>query len=240
VRPSVPCSACLVGRPPTDPFLLVQGELDDKGFVEIECPKGHRSAVIFNARRYEILLRSGAKALLQGFASESIFSMHAALERAYEFFIRVVCRHHEIPPEQIDAAWKGMARQSERQLGAFSILYLLEMGKPLPLPEGIATMRNDVVHKGHIATEVEARKFGEMVFRRIREIEQALARLPEAVRAEAEHELEEMRQSIPAGLERGVFEVHSIQHQDGVITGPSSTFEQYLTGIEQGLAKGWA
>jgi hypothetical protein len=240
VRLSVPCSACLEGRPATDPFLLVQGELDDKGIVQIECLKGHRSAVIFNARRYEILLRSGAKAPLQGFASESIFSMHAALERAYEFFIRVTCRHHKISPERIDAAWKGLAKQSERQLGAFSLLYLLEMGEPLPLPEAITKMRNDVVHKGHIATEVEARKFGEMVFRRIREIEQALASLPEAARAETEHELEEQQRSIPAGLEHGVFEVHSVQHQDGVVTGPSSTFEQYLTGVEQGLAKGWA
>jgi hypothetical protein len=231
----------LEGRPPDDPFLLVQGELDDNGLVQIECPKGHRSAVIIDLRRYEILLRSGAKALLQGFASEAIFAIAAALERTYEFYIRVICRHRNVHPEQIEAAWKGIARQSERQLGAFSILYLLEMGEALPmLANSITEMRNDVIHRGHIATEAEALKYGREVFHRIRQIEASLARTPEAVRAEAEHELTERRRFVPQGLEWGVFAVHSVLFKGREVTGPTSTFDEYLDGVRQGLAKGWA
>lgn len=165
--------------------------------------------------------------------------MHAALERAYEFYIRVVCRHHNVGADQFEAAWKD-TNLSERQLGAFIFLYLREMGEHLPVNKKITEIRNSVIHRGHIATAGEARQFGEMVFRRIDAIEKGLARFPEATRAEAAHELEIQQQSVPAGLKHGVFQVQSVLFEDGVVTGPVSTFEQYLSGVQQGLAKGWA
>jgi hypothetical protein len=114
--------------------------------------------VIFNARRHEVLLRSGGKALLAGFANEAMISLAAALERAYEFYIRVVCRQRKIGDEQIGAAWKEIGHLSERQLGAFGFLYLLENGEPLLLNKKITEIRNHIVHQGRIATEIEARR----------------------------------------------------------------------------------
>lgn len=239
MRITVPCYDCTKGGPPGQ-MVLVDGELDDAGVVYVECPKKHRSAVVFNARRHEILIRSGAKALLQGFASESIFSMHAALERAYEFYIRAVCRHHNVPADQFEAAWKDND-YSERQLGAFAFLYLQEVGQFLPLDKKkITEVRNRVIHKGHIATESEARKFGEAVFRRIRDIERALDRFPEAVKAEKAHQLDVQRKSIPPDIAQGTLEVLSVLVQDGKVTGPTATFEEYLSALQEGIRKGTA
>src|SRR5690348_16078313 len=132
----VPCIVCSRGRKPGN-LVFASGELDETGVVYAECEASHKTAVIYDARRYEVLLRSGAKALLGGFANEAIASLAAALERAYEFYIRVICRHRSIDDKQMVLAWKEVGSQSERQLGAFAFLYLIENGEPLLLNKKI-------------------------------------------------------------------------------------------------------
>lgn len=151
-----------------------------------------------------------------------------------------VCRHHRIAREQFEAAGGAVKSQSERQLGAFMFLYLREMGEHLPLNKRIPEIRNRIVHQGRIAKEAEAREFGELVFGRIRQIERALERLPAASAGEAAHELEVQRQSVAPDIEQGTFQVRSVLVEEGEVTGPTSTFAQYIAALRQGIEKGLA
>lgn len=132
MRVPVPCLVCSRGRKAGE-LVLALGELDETGVIYAKCEESHQTAVIYDARRYQVLLRSGGKALLGGFANEAIASLAAALERAYEFYIRVICRKNAIDEKQMSSAWKEVGHQSERQLGAFTFLYLMDNGRPLPL-----------------------------------------------------------------------------------------------------------
>lgn len=117
MRALATCPLCYDKRRTLDANALptmLAGELDDVGYVHVNCPAGHYSIVIYNARRYEVLIRSAANAFVDGYTNEVVAVMSAALERAYEFYIRVSCRASGIPAGEMQAAWKVVAAQSER------------------------------------------------------------------------------------------------------------------------------
>ncbi len=119
-------------------------------------------------------------ALLDGYSREAISSMAASLERFFEYYILVICLKNDIAYEQFGEAWKPVAKQSERQLGAFLFVYLLEGGKPLtplindqkPTLQGRsrgkiltwAAFRNEVIHNGYIPTNEEVLEYGNLVY----------------------------------------------------------------------------
>jgi hypothetical protein len=116
------------------------------------------------ATKYSILFDFGVIAIMDGYYREAISSIATSLERLYEFFIRVVCTKHAIPFESVDKNWKHVGNQSERQLGAFCFLYLLETGKPAVLPkDDWVQFRNKVVHKGYLPTKEETLKYAEII-----------------------------------------------------------------------------
>jgi hypothetical protein len=62
------------------------------------------------------------------------------------------------------AAWKPVARQSERQLGSFIFTYLSATKKaPKLLPDQKVEFRNKVIHQGRIPSREEAIEYGERV-----------------------------------------------------------------------------
>ena len=67
-------------------------EMDDVGVVFLTCDSGHKTAMLHRNRKHQILFESGCLALLDDYTNEAVSSISAALERAYEFFIRVVYR----------------------------------------------------------------------------------------------------------------------------------------------------
>lgn len=117
-------------------------------------------------------------ALLDGYSREAVSSIASSLERFYEYYIQVVCLKHGIMHETFLEAWKPVSRQSERQLGAFLFLYLLENKKPLspvildarPSSEGGSPritwteFRNNVIHKGYIPSSEEVIAYGDLVY----------------------------------------------------------------------------
>jgi len=120
--------------------------------------------VALAATRHEQLFELGLAAINDQYFREAVSSFSAALERFYEFSIRVLAADAGIKPEEFNAAWKNLSRQSERQLGAFIATHLIvEKSVPKVLASKETEFRNDVVHKGRFPSKAEALKFGDSV-----------------------------------------------------------------------------
>jgi hypothetical protein len=139
-------------------------ELRDDGLYDVTCSQGHRNILALSNLKFEVLFQSGAMALLDGYVREAVSSIAAALERFYEFYIRVMLLKHDIPPQDLERTWKMVSSQSERQVGAFFFMYLLENKRAVSfIPDKYVKFRNDVIHKGYIPTSEEVISYGEQV-----------------------------------------------------------------------------
>lgn len=157
------CMECLkeLGHPSFEPIIV---DYFDGATAIIECARGHKSAVILQCQKFEILFESGASALLEGYTIEAASSFSAALERFYEFCIRVFRVKDGLNEDEFTKTFKEMAHQSERQFGVFLYLYLKNFGKAYKVKNKLATFRNRVVHKGYIPTIEEAENYGSQIF----------------------------------------------------------------------------
>jgi hypothetical protein len=154
------------GIPSMEPFVA---DYYDDGITYITCSEGHETAYLMQTAKFEILLESGATALLEGFTMEACASFSASLERFYEYALNVMCLARGISEGFFNKMFKAMATQSERQLGAFMVLYAMEFGKVYD-PVEIAKQRNRVIHQGKIPTPAEAHVFGSQVYSIISDI----------------------------------------------------------------------
>jgi hypothetical protein len=68
-------------------------------------------------------MESGATALLQGFTLEACASVSAALERFYEFALKVMCEKKQSLDRHLRKNVPEMSRYPERQLDAFGEVY---------------------------------------------------------------------------------------------------------------------
>jgi hypothetical protein len=144
----------------------------DDGIYEFECPEGHRSKTVLRTPKHEVLFAIASNALLDGYLRESIASFAASLERFYEFAIRVICRSKSISQQDVDKCWTAVSKQSERQLGAFAMLWFVEMGDPpVLLPNKMVELRNQVIHQGKVPTYQQCIQFGQTVVNVISPIE---------------------------------------------------------------------
>jgi hypothetical protein len=147
----------------------------DDGIYEFECPEGHQSATVLRTPKHEVLFMIASNALLDGYAREAIASFAASLERFYEFAIRVICRSKLIQAQDFTNSWRIISKQSERQLGAFTMLWLTETkAAPVLLQDKMIELRNKVIHKGTVPTYKECLDFGQAVMEVISPIERRL------------------------------------------------------------------
>lgn len=174
------CHQCLKENN-TDEIVLV--ELNEAGLYQYTCSKGHESEIALQNALFEVLFEIGAMALLDGYTRESVVSLSSALERFYEYYITAISLESDIKGELLDKAWKSISRQSERQYGAFLLLYVHKNRKlPPSLHNKDVEFRNSVVHKGKIPSTEEAIKYGESVYGLLRSMALELKQLsPEAV-----------------------------------------------------------
>lgn len=160
----ISCMECQVqdGIPNLSSHSVIR--LPDDGVIEAICPQGHRTFTIIQQVKFELLSDMAVKAIVDGYYRDAIASFTAALERLYEFFIEVVCRKMGAEREAFDSSWKSLAKQSERQLGAFIAAFLIETRTaPKLLPRPQTELRNDVIHKGKFPNREEAICFGQAV-----------------------------------------------------------------------------
>lgn len=165
------------GQPPE---LASSVELRDDGLYQVTCSRGHVTVTAVQQQKFEILFDLGAMALLDGYTREATSSIAASLERFFEYYMLVVSLKHGIAYEQFLKAWAPISALSERQIGAFLFLYVVENKKPLeplilnakPKLDGRgrgdtptwSAFRNSVIHKGYIPSTVEVIEYGNLVY----------------------------------------------------------------------------
>lgn len=135
--------------------------------ANIECSRGHKSVLLLQSQKFEILLESAANALLEGYTIEAASSLSAAYERFFEYAIKVLCKKNSITKEALDKTFKQVSKQSERQIGGFLFLYLITFGTSYILSEEIPKRRNKVIHQGYIPSPEEVIKFAELIYKEI-------------------------------------------------------------------------
>lgn len=146
-------------------------EVRDDGRYETICDNGHNIVIVLQQLKFEILFEIGAYAIADGYYREAVSSFTSGLERFYEFVIRVILHARGLSDENINSAWKTIARQSERQLGAFIALYASEYQKPpLLLANKQVEFRNEVIHSGKIPSREDAVFYGQEVLNVLRPI----------------------------------------------------------------------
>jgi hypothetical protein len=80
-----------------------------------DCKHGHHNVAALQHPKFEILFESGGQAFLDGYYREAVVSIATAIERFLEFYTRVVCAKRGLAVEALEASWKPMSQQSERQ-----------------------------------------------------------------------------------------------------------------------------
>lgn len=196
-----PCATCMNENPPV--LTNCDGEVADSGLTFVDCPLGHQSAVIWDERKHMVLMTSAVQAMADGHYREAVSSIAAALERCYEFYIRAALYKLGLSKSTIDASWKSLAKQSERQLGAFAALYAAETHTPFqPPPSKMTEFRNNVTHKGVIPSSEEVVKFGRQVYDLIQKISADMNVVgDDATRAVQQEALDLQRSQIPDKLD---------------------------------------
>lgn len=177
-------------------------EMDDDGIVYMTCDKGHKTAAIFLGRKHQFLFESGCRALLDNYTNEAVSSFSAALERAYEFFVRVAYRKLGLSTTLLDTTWKSIKARSECQFGAFVILYPIIAGEPFKLPAAIPELRNKVIHQGYIAPSAKVLEYAKDIFYIIRQIMAVLNnKCPTEMWAEINEAAQVQNSSVSAEIE---------------------------------------
>lgn len=185
-------------------------QLEDSGVAIGNCSKGHRFALVHQCQKFELLFESGALALLDGYPREAVSSFAVALERLYEFYICIVARRRDIPPD-ILVAFLRRVHHSEPQFGAFAMLFLIETGtvfdrltRTVSLNGKSATLveaRNKIIHGGVTPTLNDAVAYGTAVLETMNFIlEPLMASSDDHIRAFVSDEMRRKRLSVPKGL----------------------------------------
>ena len=144
---------------------------NNEGIYNVECPKGHHFSVDILSHHFQVLFENGIHALFDNYFIESFVSISASYERFIEYFLRVVSISNGIPQSEIENTWKELSKQSERQFGAFFMVYLIEFGeKPSQLSNKMKELRNNVIHKGHLPSQRDCISYGDSVLAFIRPI----------------------------------------------------------------------
>jgi hypothetical protein len=155
--------------------------LQDSAIYEYTCANGHLRRVVLQNPKHELIFDSGVSSLRRGYYREAISSFAVALERFYEYSIRVLLGSsiYTLGEENFAKTWKAISKQSERQMGAFYLIYLTVVKQPAPVfdasflksvsiklgTEGNdpINFRNSIIHQGYLPSFNQAVSFGEAV-----------------------------------------------------------------------------
>jgi hypothetical protein len=129
------------------------------------CTQGHELVVVTQTLRHELLFEIALNAIRDGYYREAVASFAASTERFFEFAMRVICRSHSVEPDLFARTWNLVQGSSERQLGAYLLLYAAHFSDDPPvLSKRMVECRNRVVHKGELPDRLTAVTFGKAAY----------------------------------------------------------------------------
>lgn len=161
----LPCLECLKTDKASTIFAV--GEIESTLVAICTCPKGHVVVSGLMHDHFDVLYTSAVHAFMNSFYSESVMSFTSSLERSYEQYIKLFLLKEGVSLNLVDSYWNELNNQSERQYGAFCSAYVSTEKKVWQADQDQVKFRNNVVHKGHIASNSEARSYGEYVTARL-------------------------------------------------------------------------
>jgi hypothetical protein len=175
VKVSLSCIQCKT----SEGHKAYEFELRDNNTYLITCEQGHESIIFFESHKFELLFEMGIYAVMDGYFREVVSNFAASIERFHEFSIEVFSQYlfrnvnsetsnlliqQEITNEY-DKTWKMISNQSERQLGAYTMLYLSTFKyAPELIKNKHIEFRNKVIHKGYFPTEKETIEYAVDIF----------------------------------------------------------------------------
>lgn len=120
--------------------------------------------------KYLVLLHVAVNAIVDGYYRDAILSCYSSLERFWNFYVDVIAHAHGVSEQEM-ILFRKRVRLSERELGSFYAVHLLEKLTPAPeVPERIVSIRNDVAHKGLIPDREAAIRYGNMILEYVRPV----------------------------------------------------------------------
>lgn len=156
--------------------------IQDDGVYSFDCSNNHKNTFLTRSPKYEILFLMGENAFLDSYYREAVSNFAASLERFYEFFIRFCAFKNGISEEIFEETWKDIAKQSERQRGAFVYAWLQEKREsPTMLSNSKQNFRNEVIHQGKIPVSEKVIEFGQEVITVIHPAKSYIESLPDNI-----------------------------------------------------------
>jgi hypothetical protein len=144
---------------------------DSENSFEIKCKRGHKKTIVYEDEKYNMLFTSAMECIRDGNLREAIANLAASYERLLEYAIKIIGIKNKIDETHFNSTWKSLKNQSERQYGAFSLLYLLNFNEAPPVyKDASVTFRNAVIHKGLYPTFKETTSFAQATFELMVEI----------------------------------------------------------------------
>lgn len=145
-------------------------EVINDGIYHTHCSKGHVGVVVLQNLQFELLYELAVNAIADCYYREAVASATAAMERYFEFFIRVANEIQGIDNQIFDKNWKNVSNMSERQLGAYIFLYSMVLKSEAKLLSNAQTaFRNSVIHKGEFPTREKTIEYVKGVYNLILE-----------------------------------------------------------------------
>ncbi len=195
----MPCMQCEYEKLETQ-YAVRGAELRDDLTFEVVCPHGHKTRLIYEAQKFEVLFDMGMSALIDGYCREAVSSFAAAQERFHEFCIKVFLASHEIDKSQFGLTWKLVANQSERQLGAYYFLHLLHFKRSPVSDQKKVEFRNSVIHKGFIPAHEQTLEYAKYLYGYITSTLKSMRPgLDPAIASVCQFDLDDLKTSIPKG-----------------------------------------
>lgn len=168
ISPCMKCCETAINNGYIPDSIMYEMLTPDDGVVAFQCENGHKNAIIIQEQSFEILLEIAIENIIDKYYREAIFNFAAAQERCFSFFSELILFEKGVDDTIYENLWKRVYKNySERQLGAFYFLYLMRFGKKIDYDDNLTRIRNDIIHKGKIATKEDVFKYGEYVLNNI-------------------------------------------------------------------------
>lgn len=172
LRINIPCNTC------SDEWDSVQ-DIPDNQIFEFCCPAGHKNKIHLQNPRYELLFDMGLSAYKDGYYREACLDFAACIERFHEYCLYAMLQDKQEffrDTSIIEEMWKEINKQTERQYGAFFVLYTSVFERiPVKQTRKYIEFRNDVTHKGKFPNKNETIEYAKYVAEYIEQIYRELS-----------------------------------------------------------------